>query len=44
VAVVADVHAGVELVRLWPDATAVTLGGELVATGLMRAGRRPRRR
>jgi chromosome segregation protein len=38
VAVVADVHAGVELVRLWPDATAVTLGGELVSTGVMRGG------
>jgi chromosome segregation protein len=38
VAVVADVHAGVDFVRLWPDATAVTLGGELVSTGVMRGG------
>jgi chromosome segregation protein len=38
VAVVPDVEAGVELVRLWPDVRAVTLAGELIATDLLRGG------
>jgi chromosome segregation protein len=38
VAVVTDLASGAELVRLWPDATAVTLDGELVSTAVLRGG------
>ncbi|HST82911.1 MAG TPA: chromosome segregation protein SMC [Kineosporiaceae bacterium] len=38
VAVVADLDAAAELVRLWPDVTVVTTQGELVSAALVRGG------
>jgi len=38
VAVVADLEAAAELVRLWPDVTVVTTQGELVSAALVRGG------
>ncbi|GAB6897528.1 chromosome segregation protein SMC [Kineosporia succinea] len=38
VAVVPDLAAAAELVRLWPDVRAVTPGGELVSAALVRGG------
>ena len=38
VAVVADLDAAADLVRLWPDVTVVTTQGELVSAALVRGG------
>jgi chromosome segregation protein len=38
VAVVADLEAAADLVRLWPDVTAVTTAGEFVSAALVRGG------
>ena len=38
VAVVSDLEAAAELVRLWPDVTVVTTAGEMVSAALVRGG------